>query len=102
MGIYKVEILSPAWVDLDLIADYHLREVGPISAQKITNKILDALEQLELFPLSCPFVPYKELAELGFRMLVCGKYVCVYKLQGNVIHVHHIVAASANYLTLFM
>jgi len=98
---YKVELLNPAWIDLDTISDYHLFEVGPDSARKITDKILTALEQLETFPLSCPLVPYKELAERGFRILVCGKYVCVYKLQGNMVYVHHIVAAATNYPALF-
>ncbi|MCL4516784.1 MAG: hypothetical protein M1379_14555 [Firmicutes bacterium] len=28
---------------------------GPASARKITDKILDALERLEEFPLSCPY-----------------------------------------------
>ena len=101
MAKYKVELLNPAWIDLDTISDYHLFEVGPDSARKITDKILTALEQLETFPLSCPLVPYKELAERGFRILVCGKYVCVYKLQGNMVYVHHIVAAATNYPALF-
>ena len=98
---YKVELLNPAWIDLDSIADYHLLEVGPDSAQKITDKILTALERLESFPLSCPLVPYRELAEQGYRMMVCGKYVCIYKLYGNVVYVHHITAAAINYPALF-
>ena len=98
---YTVEILTPAWHDLDTISDYHLFEVGPESAKKITDKILAALERLKSFPLSCPLVPYKELAERGFRMLNCGKYVCIYKPQGNIVYVHHIVAAATNYPALF-
>jgi len=101
MAKYKVELLNPAWIDLDAISDYHLFEIGPDSARKITDKILTSLEQLEIFPLSCPLVPYKELAERGFRTLVCGKYVCIYKLQGNMVYVHHIVAAATNYPALF-
>ena len=101
MAKYKVVLLSPAWVDLDTIADYHLLEAGPDSARKITDKILTALERLESFPLSCPVVPYRELAEQGFRMLVCGKYVCIYKLNGHMVHIHHIVAATINYPALF-
>ena len=101
MASYKVELLTPAWLDLDAIADYHLQEVGPDSARRITTKILDSLERLRTFPLSCPLVPYKELAEQGFRMLVCDKYLCIYKLNGNIVYVHHIVAAAINYPALF-
>ncbi|MCL2421387.1 MAG: type II toxin-antitoxin system RelE/ParE family toxin [Defluviitaleaceae bacterium] len=97
----KVELLGPAWVDLDVISDYHLLEVGVESARKITDKILSSLERLETFPLSCPLIPYKELAEQGYRLLVCGKYVCIYKVQGNMVYVHHIVAAATDYPALF-
>ena len=101
MGEYDVELLNPAWLDLDAISDYHLLEVGPDSARKITDKILAALERLESFPLSCPLVPYRELADKGYRMLVCGKYVCIYTFNGKKVYVHHIVAAATNYPALF-
>ena len=35
MLIYKVELLDPAWDDLDDISDYHLYAVGADSARKI-------------------------------------------------------------------
>ena len=101
MAKYKVKLLSPAWLDLDALADYHMLKVGPDSARKITDKILSALERLESFPMSCPMVPYRELAEQGYRMLVCGKYVCIYKLIDNDVFVHHIAAAATNYPDLF-
>ena len=77
---FDVQLLDTARVDLDNIADYHLYEVGVLSAQKITDKIL---------------------AEQGYRMLVCGKYVCIYKLVGKIVYVYHIVAASSDYPALF-
>ena len=101
MGRYKVELLNPAWLDLDAIADYHLLAVGPDSARNITNKILNALERLKSFPLSCPLAPYRELAELGYRVLVCGKYVCIYRLHGDMVLVYHIEAAAVDYSALF-
>ena len=101
MDKYRVELLSPAWQDLDAISDFHMHEVGPVSARKITDKILSALERLETFPLSCPLVPYKELADKGYRMLICGKYICIYELLGKTVYVHHIVAGATNYPALF-
>ena len=102
MGKFDVELLSLAWLDLDAISNYHLITVGPGSAKKITDSILTALERLESFPLSCPLVPYQELAELGYRMLVCGKYVCIYRFEDNKVFIHHIVAAATNYPALFI
>ena len=101
MAKYKVELLAPAWIDPDCIADYHLLEVGPGSAREITDKILSSLERLETFPLSSPPVPYKEFAERGFRMVVCGKYLSIYTVSGNMVYIHHIVAAATNYPALF-
>jgi plasmid stabilization system protein ParE len=101
MPEYNVELLGLAWLDLDAIADYHVLEVGLDSARNITDKILNALKRLETFPLSCPLVPYPELAEQGYHMLVCGKYICIYKLNGNQVFVYHIVAAATNYPALF-
>jgi plasmid stabilization system protein ParE len=101
MTEHKVELLNPAWLDLEAILDYHLLEAGPESSRKITEKILTALERLESSPPSCHLVPYKELADKGYRMLVCGKYVCIYKLLGEKVFVYHIVAAAANYPALF-
>ena len=98
---FDIQLLDTAWVDLDNIADYHLHEVGVLSAQKITDKILASLERLKTFPLSCPLVPYRTLAEQGYRMLVCGKYVCIYKLVGKIVYVYHIAAASSDYPALF-
>ena len=101
MPEYKVELLGPAWIDLDTIADFHMLTVGPNSARKITDNILNALERLETFPLSCPLAPYKELAEQDYRVLICNKYVCVYKLIGDTVFVYHIAAAASNYPALF-
>jgi len=98
---YNVELLAPAWLDLDSISDYHLQAVGPNSAKKITDRILDALERLESFPLSCPLAPYKELADKGYRILVCGKYLCIYEVVGKFVYIHHIVAGATNYPALF-
>ena len=44
MAEYKLELLAPAWKELDMIAELHMRLVGPVSTEKITNNILDTLE----------------------------------------------------------
>ena len=101
MPKYRVELLRPAWLDLDTIAEHHLHEVGPDSARNITDKILNTLERLESFPFSGQLAPYQELAAQGYRILVCGKYICIYKVYGVGVFVYHIVAAATNYPALF-
>ena len=97
----EIEILSPAWAELDEIAEYHLNAVGLNSARNITDKIISSLERLEQYPLSCPYIPDEELRLQEYRMLVCGKYVCFYRLIGNTVYVYHIVHGSRKYSTLF-
>ena len=101
MGEYQVELSNPAWLELDAISDFHLHEVGPESAKKITDRILAVLGQLEVFPLSCTLVPHSELAEKGYRMLVCGEYVCISEVVAKTVYVHHIVTAATNSPALF-
>ncbi len=93
----KVEILESAWRELEEIADYHLQMVGPISAKKITDRILDALERLAEFPLSCTHVPDNELKGQDYRMLICDQYLCIYRLVGDVAYVYHIAHGSTEY-----
>ncbi len=97
MAKCKIEILAPAWRELDEVASYHLLMVGKISAKKITDKILGALERLEEFPLSCPYVPDTELRNQGYRMLICDKYVCIYRLLGDTAYVYHIAHGATEY-----
>ena len=52
--ICKLDILAPAQAELEEIARVHMALSGPRSAQEITDKIYDAMEQLTRFPLSGP------------------------------------------------
>lgn len=101
MAKFRLEILSPAWKELDEIASYHFLVVGPASARRVTDKILDALSRLQEFPLSCPYAPDAELRDADYRMLVCDKYVCIYRLIGEVVYVYHIVNGASEYSKLF-
>ncbi|WP_415525277.1 type II toxin-antitoxin system RelE/ParE family toxin [Clostridium sp.] len=100
MAKSRLEILAPAWRELDEIASYYLLVVGSASARKITDKILDSLARLEDFPLSCAHVPDIELKKQDYRMLVCDKYVCIYRLIGEIVYVYHIAPWSTEYSNL--
>ena len=65
----KLVILEPAQRELEEIARLHLNLVGPNSARKITDLILDTLSRLEMFPLSGHIPQDKELrtAATGWR-----------------------------------
>lgn len=100
MQKFKVEILSLALMDIEKIADYHLQMLGPKSAQRITDRLLDAIEKLEDYPLCAVEHSDDFLQKHGFRKLVCGEHVCVYKLISNTVFVYRIVHGSTEYPNL--
>jgi hypothetical protein len=98
---YNVELLAPARLDLEVVTDYCLRSFDTASVQEITDKLLKGLKWLEVFPLTFPLAPYKDLAQQRYRVLNCGKCVCLYKLISGEVFVYHILAAAADYPALF-
>ena len=101
MQEYKLEILEPAWIELDEIADYHLLMIGPKSAKRITDQILKSLEKLKSFPFSGAQIQDAELKDLGYRIVISGEYICVYRLISDTVFVYHIVHSSRDYPRLF-
>ena len=74
----ELVILEPAQRELEEIAQLHLNLVGPNSARKITDLILDTLSRLEIFPLSGHIPQDKELRNGGYRPVISGNDICVY------------------------
>lgn len=101
MSKCRVEMLPSAWQDLNSIAEFHLTMVGAASAQKITDHILDVLEKLEDFPLMGALHPDEVLARMEYRKVLCGDYICIYKLIGEAVYVYRIVHGATDYPKLF-
>lgn len=97
MQRYKVELLQTAWEDLDDIAEIHLRLVGENSARKITDKIINALKRLELNPYMGREPKYNYLADQGYRVLICGNYLCFYKVGAEAVEIYHIADGRRDY-----
>ena len=95
---YRVRLLTEARLQIRDIAAYHKLKVGPESARKITNKILDAIDKLEGFPELGVVPQTKLLARAGYRMLIAGDYLCFYHIVEDTIFVSHIVHGSTDYM----
>ena len=86
-------ILEPAQRELEEIAQLHRNLVGPNSARNITDLILDTLSR---------HIPQdKELRNGGYRYVIAGKYICVYRLIAETVYVYHIAHGASNYPMLF-
>lgn len=97
----ELVILEPAQRELEEIARLHQNLVGPNSARKITNRILDALSRLADFPLSGHVPQDNELRRAGYRLVVAGKYICVYRLIADTVFVYHIAHGATDYPATF-
>lgn len=93
-----VKLLHEARMELRDIAAYHKQMVGPESARKITDRILDELSLLADFPDMGYVPPYKMLSDSGYRVLVVKDYLCFYRTDGEDILVVHIVHGSTDYI----
>ena len=97
----ELVILEPVQRELEEIALLHLNLARPNSARKITDLILDTLSRLEMFPLSGHIPQDKELRNAGYRLVIAGKYICVYRLISETVFVYHIAHGASNYPVTF-
>lgn len=93
----QLVILTPAWQDIDRISDLRLMLVGPKSAEEITDKLLDNIALLADQPYMGALHPDPFLAEHQYRKLICGKYVCIYKVIDQTVYVYRIVDGRTDY-----
>ena len=98
---YKVEILPTAWEDLKHIEDWYLIQFGVETALKVSDKILDAIERLERFPDSGSLTPDEWLNQQGYRMIICERYVAIYRKITNKVYIYHIADTQIEYTKLF-
>lgn len=97
MPEYQIEFLPAAWQDLVKISDLHLQLVGPDSAERITDEILDAIEGLTRFPYMGPLHPDPVLARMEYRKLVCRKYIVIYRVIEATVYIYRIVNGITDY-----
>lgn len=97
----EVRVTAPAWRDIAQISDYHLRMVGPHSAEAITDKLLDTIALLEANAYLGAQHPDLVLAQKDFRKILCGDYVCIYKVVGDIVYIYRVVNGRTDYPRLF-
>jgi toxin ParE1/3/4 len=98
---HKIEILNSAFEDLKKIEDYYLLEFGIESAIKVSNHILDCINRLAKFPNSGSCIPDDFLDQQGYKMVIAGKHIAIYKVINNTIYIYHIADSQTQYSKLF-
>ena len=100
METYKIEFLPTAWEDLKAISDWYSILFDETIAMKGVNHILDTIERLSFITDSGSLTPDKWLNDMGYRMVVCVKYVALYKDISDVIYIYHIANTQTEYSEL--
>ena len=90
-------ISEAAQKDIDEISRLHHQLVGPKSAAKA----VEALSRLRDYPLSGRLAQDEALYRMGCRLLVIGKYICIYRLIGDDIVVYRVADGRRDYPSLF-
>ncbi len=98
---YSIDIRPEAWAELSRIADMHLSLVGPASAKKITDQLLDDIELLASQPYMGMECQEYLLKPDHYRRIISGAYLCFYRVIGNTVVIYHIVDGRTNYIRLF-
>ena len=79
---YSVEILPGAIEDLNSIYRYYFEESQDRDvAEKMTDEIEAAILSLEEYPKAHPVSRDKRLAKKGYRKLIIGNYITLYKID---------------------
>lgn len=94
----KVEWLYEARCEFRDFLLFYKTQVGPKYARNFSDNILPAVRQLGRFPelgvLRRDTLP----GQYGFRALFIDQYVCIYKIENNVVVIYHIVDGRKNYI----
>ena len=81
-----MKFLQASWLDIDRISDFYLREVGPVSAEKAIDEIMEHIGILGEHPYAGPLHPDPVLAKQEYRKLVLTKtYIAVYRVIGDTV-----------------
>lgn len=95
--LYSPEALN----DLEEIWAYVNNELkNPAAAQKIVSDTLDTIDKLRDFAeIGPPLFSITEF-ESDYRLLVCGKYVTFYRVNGDDVHIDRVLYGRRDYMRI--
>lgn len=98
----KIGYSPRAMKDLDEIWDYIENELcNPSAAQNTVEGIMDAVENLAMFPETGAKVEFDNGLESGYRFVVFRNYLAFYRLRPeNVVYVDRVMYAGRDYMKI--
>ncbi len=95
----SVRILRRAQDDLVEIHRYILRD-RPGAADRFIDKLIDAIESLELNPARGSVPRDQRLRDLGYRVLIQGEHLVFYKVLPRQVRVYRVLHGRRRYSDL--
>ena len=97
----KLVISPEAARDLDEIKQYMISELkNPTAARRVVRSITRDLRILEHHAEAGPSVAALTGYSSDLRILVCGNYIAVYKVEGSTVLVARVINARQDYITV--
>lgn len=94
----KVEWLYEAQAEFRDILLYYKTNVGKPYARKFSEKIRGRVRHLADFPEMGVLREETLLGKHGFRALFIDQYACIYKIEGDIVYIYHLVDARRDYI----
>jgi addiction module RelE/StbE family toxin len=98
---HKVRYLGTAQGDLLSIVDY-IADNNPRAADKMIDRIDNAIDRLTLTPFAGKIPDDDELRNRNYRMLIVGKYLVFYVVKERVVEIHRIIHGARDYKHLLI
>ncbi|MBR5090353.1 MAG: type II toxin-antitoxin system RelE/ParE family toxin [Ruminiclostridium sp.] len=98
MQKYRIIYLAEALKELDAVSERHFELVGINSSINIVRKIQEDIRHLEYVPYIGKPLSEPRLADRKLMVLISGNYLCFYRIEGEIIYIHHIIDGRTDYI----
>ena len=100
MGMNKLQLSPEAAADLKNIQIYIAKSLqNPIAARNVMKRITDGIRVLEQYAQAGFSISARTGIDTDLRILVCGVYLVVYRVEGSVISVARVINGRQDYIT---
>ena len=103
MAGYSIDISEPAENDLrDIVRYISAQFNAPMTALKMMDLIVAAINSLENMPRRCPLVSDERLAGMGYRKLIIKNHIVFFTIDesSKVVDVERILHARRDWLRI--
>ncbi|MBQ3220946.1 MAG: type II toxin-antitoxin system RelE/ParE family toxin [Clostridia bacterium] len=98
---YQLKIFPLARLDMEQIFDYIAVELcNPTAAIKQINDFEKALENVCLFPESCPCIKNEYVKDKSLRKLIINSYIVFYRIKEEEIQIVRVLYGMRSYENL--